>query len=73
MAVEFDAAFAQELCDSVASDLGYGCSFMGEGGVILVSSARQRIGVVHAGAARIMRREINEYGVTAEEAEASSR
>jgi methyl-accepting chemotaxis protein len=71
MAVEFDVAFAQELCDSVAKDLGYGCSFMGEGGVILASSARQRIGVVHSGAARVMRGEINEYRVTEEEAATS--
>ena len=51
MAAEFDLPFAQQLCDLVYNDLGYVCSFMGEGGVIAVSSARDRIGVVHAGAA----------------------
>jgi methyl-accepting chemotaxis protein len=68
MAVEFDVSFAQELCDMVSRDLGYGCSFMGEGGVIVASSARQRIGVVHAAAARIMRGEIDDYKLTEEEA-----
>jgi methyl-accepting chemotaxis protein len=71
MAVNFDLEFAQELCDLVAKDLGYGCSFMGEGGVILASSVRQRIGVVHDGAARVMRREVAEYRVTLEQAAAS--
>jgi methyl-accepting chemotaxis protein len=71
MAVEFDLEFAQELCDLVANDLGYGCSFMGEGGVIVASSTRQRIGAVHDAAARIMRHEISEYKVSEEEASAS--
>lgn len=71
MAVHFDLEFAQELCDLVARDLGYGCSFMGDGGVIIASSVRQRIGRVHDGAARIMRRELNEFKVNAEEASRS--
>ena len=64
MSADFDLAFAQELCDLVAADMGYVCSFMGEGGVIVASSARERIGVTHAGAARVMRREIEEAPVT---------
>jgi len=71
MEAEFDVVFAQELCDLVAEDMGFVCSFMGEGGVILASSARERIGVVHAGAARVMRREIEEAPVTREQAEQS--
>jgi hypothetical protein len=71
MAAEFDLDFAQELCDLVARDMGFVCSFMGEGGIIRASSARERIGVVHAGAARVMRREIEEAAVTQAEADAS--
>ena len=72
MDAEFDSEFGQELCDLVANDLGFGCSFMGDRGVILVSSARERIGNVHEAAARVMRGERNEVFVTAEEAARSS-
>ena len=71
MAELLDLELAQELCDLVFNDLGYGCSLMGEDGIILVSSARERIGVIHNGAARIMRGEITEARVTEEEAAAS--
>lgn len=70
--VTLDLDFAQEMCDLLANELGFGCSFMGHGGKILVSSARQRVGQVHDGAARVMRGELNEYLVTAEEAERSA-
>ena len=66
-----DLELAQELCDHVLNDLGYGCSLMGENGIILVSSSRERVGVIHNGAARIMRGEITEARVTEEEATAS--
>jgi sugar diacid utilization regulator len=72
MAVEFDVQYAQELSDLVLSDLGYGCSFMGEGGTIIASSARERIGIVHQASSRIMRREVDQVTVTKEEAEASN-
>jgi len=65
---QFDLAFTQALCDLVAHDLGYGCSFMGEMGVIMTSNARERIGGIHDGAARIMRRELNIFNVTKEQA-----
>jgi len=67
----FDPVFGQELCDMVAGNLGYVCSFMGQRGVIVASSARERIGNTHAIAARIMARELNERAVTAEEASRS--
>jgi uncharacterized protein (UPF0333 family) len=51
--------------------MGFGCSFMGDGGVILASSARERIGVVHEMAARIMRGDVAEVQITAEAAAAS--
>ena len=63
-----DLEFLQMICDVVSKVLGTVCSFMGERGVILVSSARERIGEVHEGAGRIMRREVDEIRVTAEEA-----
>ncbi|MGE5517487.1 MAG: methyl-accepting chemotaxis protein [Bacteroidota bacterium] len=66
--VEFDIRFGQELCEVFAAELGLTCSFMGEGGRIVASSARERIGSTHAIAARIMAGEMEEYGVTAEEA-----
>jgi methyl-accepting chemotaxis protein len=72
MAVEFDVRFGQELCDLLAGELGFVCSFMGERGVILASSAKERIGSVHDGAARIMRREVDFIRVTSEQAAASA-
>jgi PAS domain S-box-containing protein len=58
----------QEMCDTIANEIQAIVSFMGQGGRIIASSARERIGDVHDGAARIMSGEIDEYGVTAEEA-----
>jgi PAS domain S-box-containing protein len=58
----------QELCDTIAQEIHAVVSTMGEGGRIVASSARERIGDVHDGAARIMNGEIDEYGVTAQEA-----
>ena len=66
--VEFDIRFGQELCDVFAAELGLTCSFMGEGGRIVASSARERIGTDHAIAGRIMAGEMEEYAVTAQEA-----
>jgi len=71
MAEDFDVAYAQELSDLVLSDLGYGCSFMGADGIIIASSARERIGIVHQASARIMRREMDQVAVNKEEADAS--
>jgi sugar diacid utilization regulator len=70
MIVSNDAApeILQELCDTIANEIQAIVSIMGEGGRIIASSARERIGGVHDGAARIMSGEIDEYSVTAEEA-----
>ena len=68
MGIRFDIAFGQQLCDLLSSELGFTCNFMGEQGRVLASSERLRIGSTHAMAARIMRGEIDEYGVTATEA-----
>ena len=62
-----DAAFLQEVCDLVAGELpGVVVSFMGEGGRIVASSARERLGEIHEGAARVMRGEVDTLEVTAE-------
>ena len=58
----------QEMCDVIANEIQAIVSIMGERGRIVASSARERIGDVHDGAARIMSGEIDEYSVTAEEA-----
>jgi len=70
--VEFDIRFGQELCEVFAAELGLTCSFMGEGGRIVASSARERIGSNHAIAARVMAGEVDEYAVTPEEAARSA-
>jgi methyl-accepting chemotaxis protein len=72
MSATLDVGFAQELCELVAGKMGFGCSFMGKGGVIVASSARDRVGSVHRGAARILRRELDELVVTAQQAAASA-
>ena len=68
MAIEFDVRFGQELCDVFSAELGLVCSFMGEEGRIVASSLRERVGSVHDIAARIMKGEMDEYGVSKEEA-----
>ncbi len=62
--IGLDAEFAQELCDVLSRELGSVVSFMVEGGVIVASSARERIGNVHETAGRIMAGEIDEREVT---------
>jgi PAS domain S-box-containing protein len=70
MIVSNDAApeILQGMCDTIANEIQAIVSIMGEGGRIIASSARERIGDIHDGAARIMSGEIDEYSVTAEEA-----
>ena len=58
----------QEMCDTFANEIQAIVFIMGAGGRIIASSARERIGDVHGGAARIMSSEIDDYSVTAEEA-----
>lgn len=68
-----DVAFLQEICGSVAGELpGVIVSFMGEGGRIIASSARERIGDLHEGAARVLRGEVDRLEVTAEMAARSA-
>ena len=61
-----DVAFLQEICGLVSGELpGVIVSFMGEGGRIIASSARERLGDFHEGAARVMRGEVDTFEVTA--------
>jgi methyl-accepting chemotaxis protein len=66
-----DIQHAQQVCDMVFKNMGFGCSLMSDGGVIVASSSRDRIGSIHEGAARIMRGEVDEIQITAATAAAS--
>ena len=64
---DLDLPFLQEVCGLVAGELpGVTVSFTGEGGRIVASSARERVGDLHEGAARVMGGEVEELEVTAE-------
>lgn len=61
---ELDVPFAQGLCDRFAAEFGLTVSVMGEGGIIVASSARERIGRRHEVAAQVMAGETDEMAVT---------
>ena len=67
----FDAILGQEICECLTEHLGYMCIFAGDGGAIVASSIPERIGVVHAGAKRIMAGEVLEIPITEQEANGS--
>jgi len=69
--IELDLEFAQEVCDTVAKHVGYGVIIALENGIIKAASAKNRIGDIHDGAAKIMRHEQDVIEVTAEMAAAS--
>ena len=62
--IGLDVEFAQELCDVLSRELGSVVSFMGEGGRMVASSARERIGDIHDTAALVMAGRIDEREVT---------
>ncbi len=66
--MELSAKTAQDICDHMARELEVTVSFMGAGGTIIASSARERIGQTHAIAAEIMARRSDERPVTRDEA-----
>ena len=66
MNLQMDIKHAQQICELVKAQMGFGCSIMTQGGVIAASSAPERIGSTHQGSARILRGEIDEFQVTAE-------
>jgi methyl-accepting chemotaxis protein len=59
-----DVAFIQGLCDRFAEEFGFGVNVMGDGGMIVASSVKERIGKPHAMAARVMAGEFDEYRIT---------
>ncbi|SDG37034.1 methyl-accepting chemotaxis protein [Limimonas halophila] len=59
---------AQTICDRIAGELDLTVSFMGEGGEIFASSARERIGSKHRIAAEVMAGHSDCRDVSAEEA-----
>jgi len=70
--IGLDVGFAQELCEVLSQELGSVVSFMGERGLVVASSARERIGTTHDTAARIMAGEFDEREVTRWQAMRSS-
>ncbi|MBA3519675.1 MAG: GAF domain-containing protein [Rhizobiales bacterium] len=71
--IEFDFAFLQEICDLITGELpGTVVSFMDQSGCIMASSAPERLGDVHEGAARVMRGDVERFEVTAEMAARSA-
>src|SRR3954453_10404249 len=70
---DLDVVFLQEICELVAGGVpDVTVSFMGEGGCIIASSARERLGDVHEGAASVMRGEADSFEVAAETAARSA-
>jgi len=63
-----DIQLLQEICDQVAGEIDAIVTIIAEGGEIIASSRRSRIGDVHSRAARILAGEENAMAVTAEEA-----
>ena len=66
--LEISREMAQELTDFVYSATGCHTIVCGEGGAIIGDSAKNRYGMVHDGARRMMLGEIDEFFVTAEQA-----
>ena len=63
-----DREQAQTICDEISREIGLTVSFMGEGGIIFASSARERIGNRHDVAAHIMAGEATSRDVSKAEA-----
>ncbi len=66
--MDISATIAQDICDHIGRELDVVVSFMGKGGSIIASTARERVGTTHAIAADIMARRIDERAVSKEEA-----
>jgi methyl-accepting chemotaxis protein len=62
---------AQQLVEFVSGETGYNMIVCDTDGVIIGDKARERFGVRHEGAARIMRGELDSIAITREEAERS--
>ena len=60
----------QEICDQISGDIEAIVTIVVDGGEIIASSRRSRIGDIHPGVAKVMSGELNVYSVTADEAAA---
>ena len=70
--MDISATIAQDICDHIGRELDVVVSFMGKGGAIIASTARERVGTTHAIAADIMARRIDERAVSKDEAAKSA-
>jgi hypothetical protein len=71
--VEIDKEMAQELVTFIAGETGYNMIVCNTRGVIIGDSARERFGVRHEGAARIMSGEVDSIAITREDEERTDR
>lgn len=70
--MEINKDFARQMVTMVKDQLNEEVSIFGFGGVVIASTIAGREGSIHAVSKRIMSGEMDEYGVTKEEAERSS-
>ncbi len=66
--MDISATIAQELCESIGRELDSVVSFVGTGGSVVASTARERIGTTHPAGADIMARRLDERAVSRDEA-----
>jgi len=66
--LDISATIAQDICDHIGRELDLVVSFMGKGGAVIASTARDRVGTAHPIAADIMARRADERAVSKEEA-----
>ena len=66
--MDISATIAQELCESIGRELESVVSFVGAGGSVVASTARERIGTTHPAGADIMARRLDERAVSRDEA-----
>lgn len=69
--IQMTKEMAQQLVEFVSGETGYNMIVCDTDGVIIGDNARERFGVRHEGAARIMRGELDSIAITREEAERS--
>jgi methyl-accepting chemotaxis protein len=65
--VQISREMAQQLVEFVAGETGYNMIICDAGGIIIGDSRKERFGVLHEGAARIMRGEVNSIAITKED------
>jgi len=70
--IQITKEIAQQLVEFVSGETGYNMIVCDCNGIIIGDSARERFGVRHEGAARIMRGEFDSIAITRDEAERSA-